>query len=101
MIHQTSPTFPGLVQEFFTNYMVQQRTLSPRTVSEMLGLRLVGARCDVPLVDRAALPAIDPETMNLKPFALRYRSAALGFDTSARTEIQVEQCQLNSYQGRQ
>ena len=29
----TSPTFASLVQEFFTNYMVQQRALSPRTVA--------------------------------------------------------------------
>ena len=28
-----SPTFPGLVQEFFTDYMVQQRALSPCTVA--------------------------------------------------------------------
>jgi site-specific recombinase XerD len=28
-----SPTFASLVQEFFTDYMVQQRALSPRTVS--------------------------------------------------------------------
>lgn len=30
---QTAPTFAGLVQEFFTDYMVQQRGLSPRTVA--------------------------------------------------------------------
>jgi hypothetical protein len=29
----TSPTFATLVQEFFTDYMVQQRALSPRTVA--------------------------------------------------------------------
>jgi len=29
----TSPTFASLVQEFFTDYMVQQRALSPRTVA--------------------------------------------------------------------
>jgi site-specific recombinase XerC len=28
-----SPTFATLVQEFFTDYMVQQRALSPRTVA--------------------------------------------------------------------
>jgi hypothetical protein len=28
-----SPTFTTLVQEFFTDYMVQQRALSPRTVA--------------------------------------------------------------------
>lgn len=33
MNRQTTPTFAGLVQEFFTNYMVQQRALSPRTVA--------------------------------------------------------------------
>lgn len=33
MNRQTSPTFAGLVQEFFTDYMVQQRALSPRTVA--------------------------------------------------------------------
>ena len=32
MSRQTTPTFAGLVQEFFTDYMVQQRALSPRTV---------------------------------------------------------------------
>ena len=30
---QTAPTFASLVQEFFTDYMVQQRALSPRTVA--------------------------------------------------------------------
>lgn len=33
MSRQTVPTFAGLVQEFFTDYMVQQRALSPRTVA--------------------------------------------------------------------
>jgi site-specific recombinase XerD len=33
MSSQTAPTFAGLVQEFFTDYMVQQRALSPRTVA--------------------------------------------------------------------
>lgn len=33
MSRQTAPTFAGLVQEFFTDYMVQQRALSPRTVA--------------------------------------------------------------------
>lgn len=33
MSRQTTPTFAGLVQEFFTDYMVQQRALSPRTVA--------------------------------------------------------------------
>jgi site-specific recombinase XerD len=33
MSHQTAPTFASLVQEFFTDYMVQQRALSPRTVA--------------------------------------------------------------------
>ena len=33
MNRQTTPTFAGLVQEFFTDYMVQQRALSPRTVA--------------------------------------------------------------------
>ena len=33
MSHQTTPTFAGLVQEFFTDYMVQQRALSPCTVA--------------------------------------------------------------------
>lgn len=33
MSKQTSPTFATLVQEFFTDYMVQQRALSPRTVA--------------------------------------------------------------------
>jgi site-specific recombinase XerD len=33
MPSSTSPTFAGLVQEFFTDYMVQQRALSPRTVA--------------------------------------------------------------------
>jgi site-specific recombinase XerD len=28
-----SPTFPSLIQEFFTDYMVSQRALSPRTVA--------------------------------------------------------------------
>lgn len=32
MSKQTSPTFATLVQEFFTDYMVQQRALSPCTV---------------------------------------------------------------------
>jgi site-specific recombinase XerD len=30
---QGSPSFPALVQEFFTEYMVNQRALSPRTVA--------------------------------------------------------------------
>jgi len=33
MSRQTAPTFASLVQEFFTDYMVQQRALSPRTVA--------------------------------------------------------------------
>lgn len=33
MSKPTSPTFASLVQEFFTDYMVQQRALSPRTVA--------------------------------------------------------------------
>ena len=33
MSKQTSPTFATLVQEFFTDYMVQQRALSQRTVA--------------------------------------------------------------------
>lgn len=33
MSKQTSPTFASLVQEFFTDYMVQQRALSARTVA--------------------------------------------------------------------
>lgn len=33
MNYSTSPTFPGLVQEFFTDYMLQQRALSPRTIA--------------------------------------------------------------------
>jgi site-specific recombinase XerD len=33
MSRQTTPTFAGLVQEFFTDYMVRQRALSPRTVA--------------------------------------------------------------------
>lgn len=33
MNSQTPPTFAGLVQEFFTDYMVQQRGLSSRTVA--------------------------------------------------------------------
>ena len=33
MSKQTSPTFATLVQEFFTDYMVQQRALSPCTVA--------------------------------------------------------------------
>jgi site-specific recombinase XerD len=33
MSSKTAPTFAGLVQEFFTDYMVQQRALSPRTVA--------------------------------------------------------------------
>jgi site-specific recombinase XerD len=33
MSKPTSPTFGTLVQEFFTDYMVQQRALSPRTVA--------------------------------------------------------------------
>lgn len=33
MSKQTVPTFATLVQEFFTDYMVQQRALSPRTVA--------------------------------------------------------------------
>jgi hypothetical protein len=28
-----NPTFSSLVQEFFTDYMVQQRAMSPRTVA--------------------------------------------------------------------
>lgn len=32
MSRQTAPTFAGLVQEFFTDYMLQPRALSPRTV---------------------------------------------------------------------
>ncbi|MDB0553589.1 site-specific integrase, partial [Ralstonia solanacearum] len=30
---QTATTFAGLVQEFFTDYMIQQRAMSPRTVA--------------------------------------------------------------------
>ena len=33
MSRSTSPTFAALVQEFFTDYMVQQRALSPCTVA--------------------------------------------------------------------
>jgi site-specific recombinase XerD len=33
MSKSTSPNFGALVQEFFTDYMVQQRALSPRTVA--------------------------------------------------------------------
>jgi site-specific recombinase XerD len=33
MTRQTQPTFAGMVQEFFGPYMLQQRALSPRTVS--------------------------------------------------------------------
>jgi site-specific recombinase XerD len=33
MSRSASPTFATLVQEFFTDYMVQQRALSPRTVA--------------------------------------------------------------------
>ena len=33
MTSPTSPTFASLVQEFFTDHMVQQRALSPRTVA--------------------------------------------------------------------
>ena len=33
MTRPTTSTFAGLVQEFFTDYMVQQRGLSPRTVA--------------------------------------------------------------------
>ncbi|MCY1229272.1 Tyrosine recombinase XerD [compost metagenome] len=33
MPSSTSPTFAGLVQEFFTDYMLQQRALSPCTVA--------------------------------------------------------------------
>lgn len=33
MSKQVSPTFSSLVQEFFTDYMVQQRAMSPRTVA--------------------------------------------------------------------
>ena len=33
MSRQSAPTFASLVQEFFTDYMVQQRSLSPRTVA--------------------------------------------------------------------
>ena len=33
MPRSTSPTFAGLVQEFFTDYMVSQRALSPCTVA--------------------------------------------------------------------
>ena len=33
MSKAASPTFASLVQEFFTDYMVQQRALSPRTVA--------------------------------------------------------------------
>jgi site-specific recombinase XerD len=33
MNKDASPTFAALVQEFFTDYMVQQRALSPRTVA--------------------------------------------------------------------
>ena len=30
---QPSISFPALVQEFFTHYLVEQRALSPRTVA--------------------------------------------------------------------
>ena len=33
MSKSTSPTFVALIQEFFTDFMVQQRALSPRTVA--------------------------------------------------------------------
>ena len=33
MSNPTSPTFASLVQEFFTDYMVRQRALSPCTVA--------------------------------------------------------------------
>lgn len=33
MSRQTATTFAGLVQEFFTDYMVQQRAMSPCTVA--------------------------------------------------------------------
>lgn len=33
MSKPASPSFASLVQEFFTDYMVQQRALSPRTVA--------------------------------------------------------------------
>ena len=33
MRRSASPSFPALVQEFFTEYLVQQRALSPRTVA--------------------------------------------------------------------
>ena len=49
MSRQTATSFPGLVQEFFTDYMVQQRALSPRTVASyrdtfVLLLRFAEAR---------------------------------------------------------
>ncbi|WP_055334829.1 tyrosine-type recombinase/integrase [Ralstonia solanacearum] len=49
MSRKTATSFPGLVQEFFTDYMVQQRALSPRTVASyrdtfVLLLRFAEAR---------------------------------------------------------
>lgn len=31
--HRTSPSFAALVQSFFTEYLTQQRALSPQTVA--------------------------------------------------------------------
>ena len=64
MSRQTPPTFATLVQEFFTDYMVQQRALSPHTVASyrdtfilMLGFaekRLGAAPNNVQLTDLSA-----------------------------------------------
>ncbi|MEK7414113.1 MAG: tyrosine-type recombinase/integrase [Planctomycetota bacterium] len=53
MSKQTSPTFASLVQEFFTDYMVQQRALSPCTVASyrdtfVLLLRFAEMQLDKP-----------------------------------------------------
>ena len=55
MSKPASPTFASLVQEFFTDYMVQQRGLSPRTVASyrdtfVLLLRFAETKLDKPPV---------------------------------------------------
>lgn len=61
-----SPTFASLVQEFFTDYMLQQRALSPRTVASyrdtfVLMLRYAQQQGKAPnsveLIDAAACAA--------------------------------------------
>jgi len=70
MSKQTSPTFATLVQEFFTDYMVQQRALSPCTVASYRDTFVL-------LLRYAQQQGTDPSSVELTDVSAKFLSSFL------------------------